>query len=39
MRPKKIPALLKEAMKLSKDEMETYFGDTLRLLEETNKAP
>jgi hypothetical protein len=37
VRPKKIPALLKEAMKLSKDETETYFGDTLRLLEETNK--
>ena len=39
VRPKKIPGLLKEAMKLSKDETETYFGDTLRLLEETNKAP
>ena len=39
VRPKKIPALLKTAMKLTKAEMDTYFGETLALLEETNKAP
>ena len=39
VRPKKIPELLKAAMKLTKDEVETYFGETLKLLEETNKAP
>jgi hypothetical protein len=36
VRPKKIPEMLKKAMKLSSDEVETYFGETLRLLEETN---
>ena len=39
VRPKKIPGLLKTAMKLTDAEMETYFGDALRTLEETNKAP
>ncbi len=39
VRPKKIPEMLKSAMKLTKAEMEEYFGETLRLLEETNKAP
>jgi hypothetical protein len=39
VRPKKIPELLKSAMKLTKAEVETYFGETLALLEETNKAP
>ncbi len=39
VRPKKIPALLKSAMKLTEQEMETWFGDALRLLEETNRAP
>ena len=29
--------MLKKAMKLTKEEMEEYFGDTLRLLEEKNK--
>ncbi len=38
VRPKKIPEMLQKAMKLTKDEVEEYFGDTLRLLEETNKA-
>ena len=39
VRPKKIPSLLKTAMKLSDAEVETYFGETMALLEETNKAP
>ena len=39
VRPKKIPELLGAAMKLTKDEMETYFGETLAILEETNRAP
>lgn len=38
VRPKKIPEMLKKAMKLTNEEVEEYFGDTLRLLEETNKA-
>ena len=38
VRPKKIPEMLQKAMKLTKEEVEEYFGDTLRLLEETNKA-
>jgi hypothetical protein len=37
VRPKEIPKLLQKAMKLTKAEMEEYFGDTLRLLEETNR--
>ncbi len=39
VRPKKIPELLKKAMKLTSAEVETYFGEALRLLEETNAAP
>ncbi len=39
VRPKKIPGMLKSAMKLTDAEMETYFGEALALLEETNKAP
>ena len=38
VRPKKVPEMLQKAMKLTKAETEEYFGDTLRLLEETNKA-
>ena len=37
VRPKEIPKLLKKAMKLTDAEVEEYFGETLRLLEETNK--
>ena len=37
VRPKKIPEMLKKAMKLTNAEVEEYFGETLRLLEETNK--
>ena len=36
VRPKEIPKLLKSAMKLTSDEMEEYFGETLKLLEVTN---
>ena len=39
VRPKKIPEMLKKAMKLTSAEVEEYFGETLRLLEETNKKP
>ena len=39
MRPKKIPELLQQAMKLTDAEVETYFGSVLRLLEETNTLP
>ena len=39
VRPKEIPGMLKDAMKLTGDEMEEFFGETLRLLEETNKKP
>ena len=39
VRPKKIPEMLQKAMKLTNEEVEEYFGDTLRLLEETNKKP
>ena len=38
VRPKKIPGLLKKAMKLSETEMETFFGHALAVLEETNAA-
>ena len=38
VRPKKIPGMLKSAMKLTNAEVEEYFGETLTLLEETNKA-
>jgi len=37
VRPKKIPEMLKKAMKLTNAEYEEYFGETVRLLEETNK--
>ncbi len=37
VRPKKIPGMLKSAMKLTNAEVEEYFGETLKLLEETNK--
>ena len=37
VRPKKIPEMLKKAMKLTNAEMEEYFGETLKLLEETNR--
>lgn len=39
VRPKKIPEMLKKAMKLTNAEMEEYFGETVRVLEETNKRP
>ncbi|MCR5565751.1 MAG: CotH kinase family protein [Clostridiales bacterium] len=39
LRPKKIPDMLKKAMGLTNAEMEEYFGETLILLEETNKRP
>ena len=39
VRQKKIPEMLKKAMKLTNAEVEEYFGETLKLLEETNKRP
>ena len=39
VRPKKIPEMLKKAMKLTNTEVEEYFGETLKLLVETNKKP
>ena len=39
VRSKKIPELLKSAMKLTNVEVETYFGDVLRKLEVTNTKP
>ena len=39
VRPKKIPEMLKKAMKLTQTEVDEYFGETLKLLEETNKRP
>ena len=39
VRPKKIPEMLKKVMKLTNAEVEEYFGETLKLLEETNKRP
>ena len=39
VRPRKIPEMLKKAMKLTNAEVEEYFGETIRLLEETNKKP
>ena len=39
VRPKKIPELLQKAMKLTDEEVETYFGDVLALLEVTNAKP
>ena len=38
VRPRKIPEMLKKAMKLTDAEYEEYFGDAIRLLEETNSA-
>jgi len=37
VRPKKIPEMLKKAMKLTQAEVDEYFGETLKILEETNK--
>ena len=37
VRPKKIPEMLRKAMGLTKAETETYFGEALKVLEETNK--
>ena len=37
VRPKKIPEMLKKAMKLTNAEVEEYFGETLQLLEEINR--
>lgn len=39
VRPKKVPEMLKKAMKLTDEEVEQYFGDVLRLLEVTNAKP
>ena len=39
VRPRKIPEMLKKRMKLTNAEYEEYFGETLKLLEETNKRP
>ena len=39
VRPRKIPEMLQKAMKLTDAEVETYFGDVLRLLEVTNARP
>ena len=39
VRPKKIPSLLKTAMKLTRAEVEQYFGHALEVLEETNAPP
>ncbi len=39
VRPRKIPELLKSAMKLTNAEVETYFGAVLEKLEVTNAKP
>lgn len=39
LRPMKIPELLQKAMKLTDEEVELYFGEVLKLLEETNTLP
>lgn len=39
VRPKKIPEMLKKAMKLTDEEVELYFGDVLRTFEVTNAKP
>ena len=39
VRPKKIPELLKSAMKLTNAEVEEYFGEVLEKLEVTNAKP
>lgn len=36
VRPKRIPALLQKAMKLSDEEVTRYFGEALQILETTN---
>ncbi len=36
VRPRKVPELLQKAMKLTDEEVDTYFGEVLRLLEVTN---
>ncbi|MBP5729291.1 MAG: hypothetical protein J6Y48_19655, partial [Clostridia bacterium] len=38
VRPKKIPEMLKKAMKLTQTEGDEYFGETLKLLEDQNAA-
>lgn len=39
VRPKKIPEMLKKAMKLTDAEVTQYFGEVLQLLEVTNAKP
>ncbi len=39
VRPRKIPELLKKAMKLTSAEVDTYFGEVLEKLEVTNAKP
>lgn len=39
VRPRKIPGLLQQAMKLTDQEVEEHFGEVLRLLEVTNAKP
>ena len=39
VRPKLIPEMLQKRMGLTDAEVEEYFGDTIRLLEETNAKP
>lgn len=39
VRPKQIPGMLKTAMKLTNEEMETYFGEVTEYLEQANARP
>lgn len=39
VRPRKIPGMLQQAMKLTDAEVEEHFGEVLRLLEVTNAKP
>lgn len=39
LRPKKVPELLKKAMKLTQAEVDQYFGEVLEILEITNVKP
>lgn len=39
VRPKKIPEMLKAAMKLTDEEVDLYFGEVLKTLEITNAKP
>ena len=39
VRPKKIVSLLAKRMKLTDQEVETYFGDVQRLLDQVNTLP